>query len=107
MGARDAASRLRALPPDATATEVLCAAIGCDRRGLSALPRGAGAALADVVADTDALEALCLELDEAEASFLLAADRMPEGRARSLALSWATDYDEVAHRVRTAIGGAS
>ncbi len=66
MSARDAASRLRALPADATATEVLCAALGCDRRGLSQAPGGAARALAALMsktADTGALGALCRDLD--------------------------------------------
>lgn len=46
MSAGGAAARLLALPADATATEVLCAALGCDRRGLASLPGGAARALA-------------------------------------------------------------
>lgn len=108
MSARDAASRLRALPADATATEVLCAALGCDRGGLSRVPGGAArtlAALMGQTADTGALRALCGELDEAEAAFIVAADSMPPGRIRAAALQMAIDYDEIAHRVREAMRG--
>ena len=107
MSARDAASRLRALPADATATEVLCAALGCDRRGLSQAPGGAARALAALMsrtADTGALGALCAELDEAGAACVAAAGGMPPGRLRAAALQMATDYDEIARRVREAIG---
>ena len=105
--AADAAARLRALPADATATEVLCAALGCDRRGLSALPGGAARALAALLsqtADTGALSALCGELDEAETACIVAADGMAPGRLRAAVLQMAMDYDEVAHRVRAAVG---
>ena len=108
MSARDAASRLRALPADATATEVLCAALGCDRRGLSQAPGGAARALAalmDQTADTGALGALCGELDEAETECIVAADSMPPGRLRAAALQMAMDYDEIARRVREAVRG--
>lgn len=108
MSARDAATRLRALPADATATEVLCAALGCDRRGLSSLPGGAARALAALLsqtADTGALGALCAELDEAEEACIVAADSMPPGRLRAAALQMALDYDEIAHRVREALRG--
>lgn len=108
MSARDAASRLRALPPDATATEVLCAALGCDRRGLSQAPLGAARALAAMLsqtADTGALGALCAELDEAEEACIVAADRMPPGRLRAAVLQVAMDYDEIAHRIREALRG--
>lgn len=108
MSARDAASRLRALPAGATATEVLCAALGCDRRGLSQAPGGAArtlAALMDQTADTGALGALCAELDEAETECIVAADSMPPGRLRAAALQMAMDYDEIAHRVREAMRG--
>ena len=107
MSARDAASRLRALPADATATEVLCAALGCDRRGLSQAPGGAARALAALMgqtADTGALGALCAELDEAETACIVAADSLPPGRLRAAALQMAMDYDEIARRVREAIG---
>lgn len=102
MSARDAASRLRALPADATATEVLCAALGCDRRGLSQAP--GGAALMARTADTGALGALCAELDEAETACIVAADGMRPGRLREAVLRMAADYDEIAHRVREAMG---
>lgn len=107
MTARDAPSRLRALPADATATQVLCAALGCDRRQLSSLPGGAARALASALsetADVGALMALCRELDEAEEAHIVAADHMPPGRARAAVLQMAMDYDEVAHRVRAAVG---
>lgn len=108
MSAGGAAARLRALPADATATEVLCAALGCDRRGLSSLPGGAARALASLMsktADTGALGALCAELDEAETACIVAADGMRPGRLREAVLRMAADYDEIAHRVREAIGG--
>lgn len=106
MTARDAASRLRALPPDATATEVLCAALGCDRRGLSQAPGGAArslAALMDQTADTGALRGLCRDLDEVETEHIAAADSMPPGRIRAAVLQAAMDYDEIAHRIREAL----
>lgn len=107
MSARDAASRLRALPADATATEALCAALGCDRRGLSSLPGGPGAALAGLVADADALEALARELDEQRATWWRAALSMPDGRLRMAVGLVADDYGDVARRVREAIGTGS
>ena len=91
MSAPGAASRLRSLSADATATEVLCAALGCDRRGLSQAPGGAA-------------RALCAELDEAETACIVAADGMRPGRLREAVLRMAADYDEIAHRVREAIG---
>lgn len=106
MRASGAAERLRSLPPDATATEVLCAAVGCDRRGLSTVPGGAARALAsefEGTADVGAIEALCRELDEAERAHIAAADSMPPGRARYAVLQIAMDYDEIAHRLRKAI----
>ena len=108
MSANAAASRLRALPPDATATEVLCAALGCDRRGLSQAPGGAArslAALMDQTADTGALRALCGELDDVETEHIAAADSMPPGRLRAAVLQAAMDYDEIAHRIREALRG--
>lgn len=108
MTASAAASRLRALPPDATATEVLCAALGCDRRGLSQAPGGAARALAAMLsqtADTGALSALCGDLDEAETAHIVAADSMPPGRLRAAVLQVAMDYDEIAHRIREALRG--
>lgn len=42
---------------------------------------------------------LCMELARD-----LAADHMPPGRARAAVLQMAMDYDEVAHRVRAAVG---
>lgn len=102
-----AAGRLRALPADATATEVLCAALGCDRRALSSWPGGAALELASMLsgaADVAALEALCRDLDEVETGYIVAAGRAADGRARELALALAQDFDEAAHRVRAAIG---
>lgn len=55
-------------------------------------------------ADTGALGALCAELDEAETACVAAADGMAPGRLREAALRMATDYDEIARRVRAAIG---
>lgn len=51
MSAGGAAARLLALPADATATEVLCAALGCDRRDLASLPGGAARALASMLGE--------------------------------------------------------
>ena len=104
MAARDAASRLRALPADATATEVLCAALGCDRRGLASVPGGPARALASLVAETDALESLARELDEQRAVWWRAALSMPDGRLRMAVGLVADDYGDVARRVRAAIG---
>lgn len=107
MAARDAASRLRALGADATATEVLCAALGCDRRGLASLPGGPGRALASIVAETGDLEDLARELDGQRATWWRAALSMPDGRLRMAVGLVADDYGDVARRVRAAIGRGS
>lgn len=110
MSARDAASRLRALPADATATEVLCAALGCDRRGLASLPGGAARALADEMGeacDRAELVALATELEEARRTRWRAALSMPDGTLRMAVGLVADDYGDVARRVRAAIGRGS
>ena len=107
MAARDAASRLRELPADATATEVLCAALGTDRRGLASLPGGPARALAALVAETGELDDLARELDEQRATWWRAALSMPDGRLRMAVGLMADDYGDVARRVRAAIGSGT
>lgn len=107
MTVRDAAARLRALPGDATATEVLCAALGTDRRGLSATPGGAArglASLLDGTCDADEMRALARECEDAARLYRDAArDRGRSPMAR-LALAVAGDLEEVSRRVRAAVG---
>ncbi|MDO4428544.1 MAG: hypothetical protein Q4B91_03430 [Atopobiaceae bacterium] len=106
-GAADATARLTALPTDATATEVLCAALGCDRRHLPALPGGASGALAELLGgscDRDALVGLARDLDGAAGSYRSAASRLREDPLRELALATADDLEEAARRVRAALG---
>ena len=107
MSARGAASRLRALPSDATATEVLCAALGCDRRHLASEPGGAARALASMLGeacDRDALLGLSRELEGARRTWWRAALSMPDGRLRMAVGLVADDYGEVAGRIRSACG---
>lgn len=107
--AAEAAARLRALPADATATEVLCAALGCDRRGLSALPGGAARELASLLGeacDRAALASLARELSEARQSWWRAALSMPDGPLREAVGLVADDYGDVADGIRDAIGSS-
>lgn len=107
MSAGGAAARLRALPADATATEVLCAALGCDRRGLASLPGGAARALASMLGeacDREGLLALADELAGARRTWWRAALSMPDGRLRMAVGLVADDYGAVAGRIREACG---
>ena len=103
-----AAGRLRALPADATATEVLCAALGCDRRALSSWPGGAARELASMLSggcDREALLGLASELEEGARETRDAAALIPDRpREAFLGLSYAEDFDEAAARIRGAVG---
>lgn len=102
-----AIDRLRSLPPDATATQTLCAAIGCDRKHLpTSSVGGAPAALADAIrdcVDLPSLLGLAVELDGASYEFRSAASDMPKGDVRDAVVSFAEDYSEIASRIRRAI----
>lgn len=107
MAAKDAASRLRALPADATATEVLCAALGTDRRGLSTMPGGTArglASLLDGACDADEMLTLARECEDAAGLYRDAVRGRERSPVARMALAVASDLEEVSRRVRAAVG---